>query len=340
MPELRLDVTEQGAAAAGASLEAVGGSARTMAADVGAAASSADTAVGSLDGLAGSADNLDSKASQATGAFGALAGGLEAAGFEGAAAGLQGVAVATDFASGAGGLLNLVMETQVAQFLLAKGAAAAHAVATGAQTVATGVATGAQWALNAALTANPIGLVVLAIAALAGGLVLAYNKSETFREIVDAAMGKVQDAVGFVVDKIEDVVTWVGNAKEGWSTIQDVAESAMAPVETAVGGVSAALETAVGWVSSLIDWIGRIDFPDPPDWVEGIFGRNASDRGVGPTGKPTADAGELLNGPREGTVVLNVSVARQDQDAAMRALIQELADYMARRGMKLSLTEA
>jgi hypothetical protein len=67
-------------------------------------------------------------------------------------------------------------------------------------------------------------------------------------------------------------------------------------------------------------------------------GRNADSRLDG--GKPTAGSGEFLNGPGEGTVAINVTVARQDQDAAMRALIQELADYMARRGMRLQLTEA
>lgn len=48
-----------------------------------------------------------------------------------------------------------------------------------------------QWALNAAMAANPIGLVVLAIAGLVAGLVVAYKKSETFRNIVNAAFGAV-----------------------------------------------------------------------------------------------------------------------------------------------------
>jgi hypothetical protein len=51
-----------------------------------------------------------------------------------------------------------------------------------------------QWAMNAALTANPIGLVVVAIAALVGGLILAYKKSETFRSIVNGALRGVAAA--------------------------------------------------------------------------------------------------------------------------------------------------
>lgn len=55
--------------------------------------------------------------------------------------------------------------------------------------------TAVQWLLNAALTANPIGIVVVALAALGAGLVIAYRKSETFRNIVNGAFSAV---VGFV----------------------------------------------------------------------------------------------------------------------------------------------
>lgn len=50
----------------------------------------------------------------------------------------------------------------------------------------------AQAALNFVMTANPIGIVVVAIAALAGGLVYAYKKSETFRKIVDGAFAGIK----------------------------------------------------------------------------------------------------------------------------------------------------
>ena len=46
-------------------------------------------------------------------------------------------------------------------------------------------------ALNAALSANPIGLVVIAIAALVAGLIYAYQHSATFRAIVQGAMKAV-----------------------------------------------------------------------------------------------------------------------------------------------------
>lgn len=338
MPTLSLDVTADTTAAVSA-MGDVGGAARTMASDVDAASASVDTAASRMDGLAESGAVAASKASQATGAFGALAGGLEAAGFEGAAVGLQGVAVATDFASGAGDLLNLVMETQAVRFLAAKAASVGHAIATGAQTAATTVATGAQWALNAALNANPIGLVVLAVAALAAGLVLAYNKSETFRDIVDGAMGVVKDAVGAVVGVVEDVVTWVGKASGGWGAIQSAAEGAMAPVATAVGGVSSALETAIGWVQDLIGWIGRISFPSPPDWMTGLLGGDDRMARLATGTKPTAGGDNEQWNPAN-YVSVALTVAKQDQDESMRTLVDGLREYFARQGLTLSLTES
>lgn len=54
--------------------------------------------------------------------------------------------------------------------------------------------TGAQWLLNAALTANPIGLVILAVVALAAVIVIAWKRSSTFRAIVTGAFNAVKAA--------------------------------------------------------------------------------------------------------------------------------------------------
>lgn len=63
-----------------------------------------------------------------------------------------------------------------------------------AATAATTVWTGAQWLLNAALTANPIGLVILAIVALVAAIIIAWKRSETFRRIVTGAFHAVKGA--------------------------------------------------------------------------------------------------------------------------------------------------
>lgn len=51
-------------------------------------------------------------------------------------------------------------------------------------TVWTKIVTAAQWLWNAALTANPIGIVIAAIAGLVAGIVYAWNKFEGFRAVV------------------------------------------------------------------------------------------------------------------------------------------------------------
>lgn len=64
--------------------------------------------------------------------------------------------------------------------------------------------TAVQAALNVVMALNPIGLVVVAIAALVAGIVIAYKKSETFRDIVQT----VFKAVGGAVLKAVDI--WLG----------------------------------------------------------------------------------------------------------------------------------
>jgi hypothetical protein len=71
--------------------------------------------------------------------------------------------------------------------------------------VATKIWTGIQWLLNAALTANPIGIVVALIVALVAAIVLAYNNSEEFRRIVDAVFAAV-------LAVIQKVVAWITTA--------------------------------------------------------------------------------------------------------------------------------
>jgi hypothetical protein len=67
-------------------------------------------------------------------------------------------------------------------------------------TLATQAWAAAQAILNGTLVLNPIGLVVVAVAALAAGIIVAYKRSETFRRIADGAFRVVGRAIGFVKD--------------------------------------------------------------------------------------------------------------------------------------------
>jgi len=62
-------------------------------------------------------------------------------------------------------------------------------------TAATGAWTTAQLALDAAMAANPIGLIVLAVIGLVAAFVYAYKNSETFRNIVNGAFTAVKNVI-------------------------------------------------------------------------------------------------------------------------------------------------
>lgn len=55
-----------------------------------------------------------------------------------------------------------------------------------------------QAVLNVVMTANPIGLIIVAIAALVAGLIIAYKNSETFRNIVQAAWDVLKGVASFI----------------------------------------------------------------------------------------------------------------------------------------------
>ena len=100
--------------------------------------------------------------------------------------------------------------------------------------VATAAWTAAQWLLNAALTANPIGLVIVAVAALAAGIVIAYKKSEDFREIVQAALNAVKVAAQ-ALDKAFDALLSSAKAAFNWiSSNWKVAQFFFGPVAVAI----------------------------------------------------------------------------------------------------------
>ncbi len=99
-------------------------------------------------------------------------------------------------------------------------------------------------ALNAVMIANPIGAVVTAVAALAGGLVLAWRNSETFRDIVKRNFSAVGLAVADTAEKYAGFLTALGRVPGfGWAT--DAATDLYAFAGAARNASSAALASAV-----------------------------------------------------------------------------------------------
>ncbi|CAM5600340.1 hypothetical protein GCM10010329_50120 [Streptomyces spiroverticillatus] len=187
------------------------------------------------------------------------------------------VQTARDFAPllvAAGAIAALLAGPLVAAFVVSQVQLGILAVQVGALTVAQRVAAVATkaWAVaqrlfNLVLSANPLVRVAMLVIALGAAVYTAYQKSETFRRIVDAVWGAVKragayiggafvsafnackNAVGWVVDKVKAVVSWFGRIRfpnplnmirDGFNRIRDAAQ------------------WVIDKVRSVIDWIGKI----------------------------------------------------------------------------------
>ncbi|HXH77319.1 hypothetical protein [Nocardioides sp.] len=136
-------------------------------------------------------------------------------------------------------------------------ATVASTVAGLAASAATKVWAAGQWLLNAALTANPIGLVVVGIALLVGGLVLAYKKSETFRTIVDSLWNGVLKPFGAWIGGA--LLKYVTTLAQGWLMMGRFGVMAFRFLLTAAfkafDGILSAAEAGLGWVKGVGDKI-------------------------------------------------------------------------------------
>ncbi|HCG55325.1 MULTISPECIES: tape measure protein [Brevibacterium] len=86
----------------------------------------------------------------------------------------------------------------------------AQKTATVATSIATKAAAAGQWLLNAALSANPIGLVIAGIAALVAGLVWFFTKTKVGQAIIQSAWAGIKVAIGAVTTWFTgSVVPWI-----------------------------------------------------------------------------------------------------------------------------------
>lgn len=137
-------------------------------------------------------------------------------------------------------------------------ATVAHTAVIKAVAVATKMWAAGQWLLNVALTANPIGLVVVAIAALVAGVIYAYKHFDGFRKVVDKTFSFLKGAV----------VATIGFVKSHWQLIGTILLGPifLAAVQIAkhwgkiksivMGGISAVIGfVKAHWVSILVTLI-------------------------------------------------------------------------------------
>jgi len=149
------------------------------------------------------------------------------------------------------------------------------------------IATAAQWAFNAALTANPIGLVVVAVAALVAGLVLLYRRFESVRNIVKALLAPLKAAadglgwlakkLGIVGDEIEqnftpsvdearkqagDMYASVREASGGLEDLEDTSDAAAGAQDELAKSVNAVYDNVKKLNPELVEMLRLLDVQD------------------------------------------------------------------------------
>jgi phage-related protein len=228
-------------------MERVGASSRGMSDDIDKASRSAGEG---FDKMGDGIDNTGSKAGDMESGFRGVTDSM--GGFSKLAKGdvMGGL---TDMAGGAEALATGFSGVLIPALKKSKVGMAAMTVATKAQTIA-------MRASNMVMRANPIGLVITAIFLLVGAFILAYKKSETFRNIVDGAMKRVRSAFDLVVDKGKDLVGWFkdapGKIRGAFSGLASIIKS---PFTTAFGAIKSLWNSTVGGFGfSVPDWIPKI----------------------------------------------------------------------------------
>jgi tape measure domain-containing protein len=109
----------------------------------------------------------------------------------------------------------------------------------------------AQAALNAVMSANPIGLIVAGLVLLVGGLVMAYKKLGWFRDFVDAVWAGIKVAAQAVGDWFMNTL-WPGikAAVDGIGSVFTwLYQNAIKP---AWDGIKAAIDVVVGWFNTSV----------------------------------------------------------------------------------------
>jgi len=137
-----------------------------------------------------------------------------------------------------------------------------------------GVVVAAQWAWNIAMTANPIGLIIVGIAALVAAIVWIATKTTWFQTAWNKSWGAVKGAAVAVWDWLSGLPAKVGAA------FGKLAGIVTAPWRAAFNAIARL------WNNT----IGRLSF-SVPDWVPGIGGKGFSMPNV-----PTFHRGGVMPG--------------------------------------------
>ena len=137
--------------------------------------------------------------------------------------------------------------------------ATVHGIATTAIAIKTGVWTAAQWLLNVALSANPIGLIILGIVALVGVIILIATKTTWFQTAWKVAWGAIKAAAVNVWNWLSGLPGKIGSA---FGRVGNLISS---PFRSAFNAVARAWNNTVGSLSWTV-----------PGWVPFVGGNSIS----------------------------------------------------------------
>ena len=171
------------------------------------------------------------------------------------------LSTAMDLASGAISVieaLSPVIGAVAGAIITYKGAVMLWNAAETAKNVVMGISTAAQWALNVAMTANPIGIVIVAIGALVGAFIVLWNKSEGFRNFWINLWEKVK---AIVTSAWEGIKAGFEKIKNGISAVKEKVSTMWNGVKEKTselwGGVKNAVSEKLNNIKSTYDAHGR-----------------------------------------------------------------------------------
>ncbi|GAB2954861.1 hypothetical protein GCM10027048_20520 [Hymenobacter coalescens] len=157
---------------------------------------------------------------------------------------LEGLRAAPQFISENRGLLMglaVALVTLNAANIRATASTLAQLAVEKGRAVATRASAAAQWLLNAAMTANPIGLVIAAVALLVGGLVTLYDRSERVRMVLAGLSNVAREVFGNIKNVALESLGGLANLLLGIFTLDKARLAAgLAQLQRAGGQMSEA----------------------------------------------------------------------------------------------------
>lgn len=171
------------------------------------------------------------------------------------------------------------------------------------------VASAAQWAWNAAMSANPIGIVILLIAGLVAGVIWAYENVGWFRDAMDTmgavAVGVWETLVGWVqvvIGWLNDLLQPVGGIEGAMALVGSVGKSAF-------DGISGAIQGVIGWVKDAIGWVKDLFSFEMPGWMKSAGGAIGNFFGAGASAPATFAAPATMSIATMGSTTESTAVS-------------------------------